>query len=155
MEVPRLGVELKLQLPAYTTATAMPDPSRVCNLHHSSWKHRTHNPLSEARDQTCFLMDTSWVHYHWATMGIPIAISFLCQLFHVSKTYIKPLLLPILGNLKNTAPSSHAPLCLALILFSPRLTLIIFACRGRLWAMVGTVFWVCRLLTLKKREITI
>ena len=27
MEVPRLGVGLELQLPAYTTATAMPDPS--------------------------------------------------------------------------------------------------------------------------------
>ena len=26
MEVPRLGVELELQLPAYTTATATPDP---------------------------------------------------------------------------------------------------------------------------------
>ena len=28
--------ELELQLPAYTTATARPDLSRVCNLHHSS-----------------------------------------------------------------------------------------------------------------------
>ena len=36
MEVPRLGVEWKLQLPAYTTTTAMPDVSCVCNLHHSS-----------------------------------------------------------------------------------------------------------------------
>ena len=36
MEVPRLGVELEPQLPAYTIATAMPDLSRVCNLHHSS-----------------------------------------------------------------------------------------------------------------------
>ena len=26
MEVPRLGAELELQLPAYTTATATPDP---------------------------------------------------------------------------------------------------------------------------------
>ena len=36
MEFPRLGVLSELQLPAYTTATAMPDPSCVCNLHHSS-----------------------------------------------------------------------------------------------------------------------
>ena len=36
MEVPRLGVKLDPQLPAYTTATATPDPSRVCNLHGSS-----------------------------------------------------------------------------------------------------------------------
>ena len=34
--VPRLGTELELQLPAYTTVTATQDPSRVCNLHHSS-----------------------------------------------------------------------------------------------------------------------
>ena len=37
MEVPRLGVELEIQLPAYTTATATPDPSGVCELHQSSW----------------------------------------------------------------------------------------------------------------------
>ena len=36
MEVPRLGVQSELQLPAYTTATATPDLSRICNLHHSS-----------------------------------------------------------------------------------------------------------------------
>ena len=29
MEVPRLGVEAELQLPAYTTATATPDPSHI------------------------------------------------------------------------------------------------------------------------------
>ena len=29
MEVPRLGVELELKLPAYATATAMPDPSHI------------------------------------------------------------------------------------------------------------------------------
>ena len=45
MEVPRLGVELELQLPAYTTATAMPDPSRVCDLYHSSWQRRILNTL--------------------------------------------------------------------------------------------------------------
>ena len=37
-EVPRPGVESELQLPAYTTATAMLDPSHICNLHHSSWQ---------------------------------------------------------------------------------------------------------------------
>ena len=35
MEVSRLGVKLELQLPAYSTATAMPDLSRIFNLHHS------------------------------------------------------------------------------------------------------------------------
>jgi len=31
MEVPRLGVKTELQLLAYTTATAMPDPSLFCS----------------------------------------------------------------------------------------------------------------------------
>ena len=34
--VSRLGIELELQLPAYTIATATPDPSCICSLHHSS-----------------------------------------------------------------------------------------------------------------------
>ena len=72
MEVPRLGVESELQLLACTTATAKQDLSRVCNLHHSSWQHQTLNPLSEARDWTHILMDTSWVCYHWATTGTAI-----------------------------------------------------------------------------------
>ena len=60
MEVPRLGVKSELQLPAYTEATAMPDASRVCDLHHSPWELQILNPLSEARGrQTCILMDTS------------------------------------------------------------------------------------------------
>ena len=50
MEVPRLGVESELQLPACTTARAMPDPSCACNLHHGSWQRWIINPLSEARD---------------------------------------------------------------------------------------------------------
>ena len=51
-EVPRLGVELELKLPAYTTATTMPDPSHICDPHHSSQQCRILNPLSEARDRT-------------------------------------------------------------------------------------------------------
>ena len=56
MEVPRLGVQLKLQPLAYTRATAMPDPSRVCDLHHSSQQRRILNILSKARDRTGNLM---------------------------------------------------------------------------------------------------
>ena len=63
MEVPRLGVEVELQLLAYTTATAMPNPSRACDRHHGSWQCRILNPLSEARDQIIILMDPSLVHY--------------------------------------------------------------------------------------------
>ena len=60
IDVPRLGVKTELQLPAY--ATAMQDLSCICSLHHSSWQHQILNPLIEARDQTCILMDASWVH---------------------------------------------------------------------------------------------
>ena len=71
MEVPRLGVKSEMQLPAYTTATAMPDPSCLCDLYHSSWQCRILNPLSEAKDWTCVLMDTNWLCYRWAMMGTP------------------------------------------------------------------------------------
>ena len=66
MEVPRLGVESQLQLAVYTTATATPDPSRVCDLHHSSWQRQTLNPLSEARDRIHVLVVPSQVQvrYH-------------------------------------------------------------------------------------------
>ena len=58
MEVPRLGVQSELQLPAYTTATAtaMPDPSYVCNLGHSSWQCQILNLLSKARNWAHFLV---------------------------------------------------------------------------------------------------
>ena len=61
MEVPRLGVESELQLPAYTTAIAMRDLSWICDLHYSSWQRWILNPLSEVRDRTLVLMDTSQV----------------------------------------------------------------------------------------------
>ena len=71
MEVPRLGVESEPQLPAYTTATATPDPSHVFDLHHSSRQWRILNHLSLARDGTHVLKDTSRVHFHGATTGTP------------------------------------------------------------------------------------
>ena len=75
MEVLRIEVESELQLPAHTTATAMPDPSCICDLYRSLWQCWILNPLSEAKDRTRILMDTSWVRYHWATMETP-CISF-------------------------------------------------------------------------------
>ena len=61
MEVPRLGVKSKLQLLAYTRATATWDPSHVCSLHHSSRQRQILNPLREARDQTYNLMVPGWI----------------------------------------------------------------------------------------------
>ena len=49
MEVPRLGTESELQLLAYTTNTAIPDPSHICNLLHSLQQHQILNPMSKAR----------------------------------------------------------------------------------------------------------
>ena len=60
MEVPRLGVELELQLLAAATATATRDLNHVCDLHHSSWQWRIPDQsLSKARDRTLILMDTN------------------------------------------------------------------------------------------------
>ena len=53
MEIHRLGVQLERHLLAYVRATAMPDPSHVCDLHHNSWQRqilKILNWLSEARD---------------------------------------------------------------------------------------------------------
>lgn len=64
MEVPKLGVQSELQLPA--TAIAMQDSSCTCDLYHSSQRrYWILNPLrggrGEVTDQTCILMDASRV----------------------------------------------------------------------------------------------
>ena len=61
MKVLRLGVKSELHVLAYTVAIATPDPSNICNLHHSSWQWQILSPLSEARDQTCIFMATNHV----------------------------------------------------------------------------------------------
>ena len=61
MEVPRLGVKSELQLQAYTTTTAIPDLSCICDLCHSLRQCQFLNPLNEARDPTHLFMDTSCV----------------------------------------------------------------------------------------------
>ena len=65
-------------------ATAMPDLSCICELHHSSQQHQILNPLSRARDRTHILMDASQVHYHWATMGTAHLLKSLSQLLYCS-----------------------------------------------------------------------
>ena len=55
MEVPRLGVKLKLHL------RPMPQPHQL----------RILNPLNEATDQTFALMGASQICFYWATMGTP------------------------------------------------------------------------------------
>ena len=74
MEVSRQGVVLELQLPAYTTATTTSNLSHVWDLHHSSQQCCILNPLSEARDWNCVLIDTSQVHYRWVMTEAPRTI---------------------------------------------------------------------------------
>ena len=52
VDVPRLGVQSELLLPAYTTVTATRYPSHIYDLCHSSWQCWILNPLSDARDLT-------------------------------------------------------------------------------------------------------
>ena len=49
----------------------MQNPSHVCDLHHSSWQWWVLNPLSEARDQTCILMDANQICFCWDTTETP------------------------------------------------------------------------------------
>ena len=70
MEVLRLGVELELQLPAYTTA-------------HS--QRQILNPLSKAKNVTCILMDTSRILNLLSHTGTPVVNfnSHICCPFNV------------------------------------------------------------------------
>jgi len=108
MEVPRLGVELELQLPAYTTATAMQDPSHICDLHCSSQQCRILNPLNEARDPTCVLMDNSWILFRCVTIGNSKAYLLLFKL-HMLWSLLKIGLCPLI-ILKNGFSGDIYPL---------------------------------------------
>ena len=69
VEGARLGVQSELYPPACTTAAATPDPSCICDLHHSSGQRRILNPLSKARDRTCHLTVPSRISFHFAMRG--------------------------------------------------------------------------------------
>ena len=61
MEITGQEVKSELQLPAYTTATAIPHPSCICSLKHSLQQCCILNPLTDIRDWTCILIDTTQV----------------------------------------------------------------------------------------------
>ena len=62
MEVPRLGVELELQVPAYTAGTQQCHIWAVSATYpHSSQQCRILNTLKEAKDQTRILMTLCWI----------------------------------------------------------------------------------------------
>ena len=66
---------------AYAYATAMPNLSRLCDLHHSSWQCQILNPLSEARDWTCILVDASQIVNRWAMTRTPCHVCFMQAAF--------------------------------------------------------------------------
>ena len=76
MEVPRLGVQSELLLPASTTATATPDLSCICDLHHSSWQHRILNPLSRGQGSNLHLMVSGRIRFCCAMKGAPGYVKF-------------------------------------------------------------------------------
>ena len=76
MEVAGLGVELELQLQAYTPATVTQDLSHVCDLHHSSRQRWFLNPLSEVRAGINNLIAPSRIRFHFATTGTPSSANF-------------------------------------------------------------------------------
>ena len=94
----QLEVEPELQLPAY--ATAMPDPSRIYDLPHSSQQHLILNPLSEARDGTRKLMVTSWVHNPLSHNGN----SLKCPMFPTHQKRCPSLLYLILSLFFGPSP---------------------------------------------------
>ena len=58
---------------AYAAATATQDPSHICDLHQCSRQCQILNPLSEARDGTCVLMDASQILFRepWQELPLP------------------------------------------------------------------------------------
>ena len=49
MEIPRLGVEVELQLLAYATTMAMLDLSCIFDLHRSSWQCQVTDPTDRSQ----------------------------------------------------------------------------------------------------------
>lgn len=69
MEVPRLGVELELQLLAYATAMAVQDLSRVCDR--SLQQHWIPQPTEQGEWSDPYPHDTSCICLCCATVGTP------------------------------------------------------------------------------------
>ena len=69
MEVPRLGGRIgAIAASLYHSHGNVGSKPHLQPIPHS-WQHWIPNPLSEARDQLCILMDTSWICFHCATTG--------------------------------------------------------------------------------------
>ena len=126
-EVPRLGAESELQLSVYTTAMATRDLSHICKLHHSSWQRWILNPLSEARDQTRILMNTSRIHSHCTTTGT-LYKTILKKEIKIN-SYVLAIALWVINSMyirkTHSAPASD-PLVFSLILLQKQVNYLIF-----------------------------
>ena len=56
------------------------------------------DPLSQARGQTCILMDTSQIHFCWATTGTPGFEIWTCESSYIVVLFLK-FVLSVLGLL--------------------------------------------------------
>ena len=88
MEVPRLGVKLELQLLAYATATAMPDPSCIWDIHCSSQQWWNLSPLRGPGNQT---------HILWILVGFVTAEPLRNSLISILLRIFAPILLWDIG----------------------------------------------------------
>ena len=75
LEVPSLWGQIRATAASHSHSNPRSEPR--LRLHHSSWQCKILNPLSEARDWTRILIDSSHVHYLSATVGTPSNI--LCR----------------------------------------------------------------------------
>ena len=100
MEVPGLGVESELWLPAYATATEAWDLSCICGLHHSLQQCWILNPLSQRRGQTHILLDTSHMlkplNYNGNSLFLLLLTGFCFKVYFIWHKYCYPTPLPIL-----------------------------------------------------------
>ena len=69
VDVPRPGVELELQRPAYATATAVWDLSCICNLYYSSQQQQILNPWVRPGIEPTFSCVLVRFITCWATRG--------------------------------------------------------------------------------------
>ena len=117
MEVSRLGVEWEPKFSAYTTATAMQDPSCICDLHHSSQQRWILNPLSKVRKWTCILMDPSRVRSPLSHEGNSLSSPYFicsCSLLATQPQecyLLNPLLSPPWGRMHLHHQFSDSLLC--------------------------------------------
>ena len=76
-------VESELQPPAYTTATAKPDPSHVCNLYHKAYsdtRSLTHSARPGIEPESSWML-VGFIN-PWATMGTQV-LAFLTWSYYI------------------------------------------------------------------------